>query len=64
MTVWVDDDHILFTFYEKPMASDKVLMKNSALSWQTKKGAFFSEVARRLLKISPSLVDIVRRNGL
>ena len=56
MTVWVEDDEILFSFFEKPMASDMVMMRNSALSWQTKKAALSSEVARRLLNTSPSLV--------
>ena len=56
MNVWTEDDLIFFSFYEKPMASDMVMRKNSALSWQIKKASLTSEVARRLLNTSPSLV--------
>ena len=42
---------IRFSFYEKPMASEFVIMKNSGLSWQTKRSALSGEVARRRLNM-------------
>ena len=54
--VCCEDDGVLFSFYEKSMASQFVLMRDSALSWTVKKAALSGEVARRLLNTSPVLV--------
>ena len=47
----------MFKFYEKPMVSDFVLHRWSALSWNTKKSSLSGEVARRLLNCSPEILD-------
>ena len=57
LQIWVDCNQVRFKFYEKPMASDYVLQRWSALSWNTKKSALAGEVSRRLLNCSPELKD-------
>ena len=57
LQIWVDCDQIRLKFYEKPMASDYVLQRWSALSWNTKKSSLAGEVSRRLLNCSPELLD-------
>ena len=53
MKMWSHDDVI---FFEKEMASQFVTLRNSALSWNTKKTTLAGEVCRRFLNTSPSLV--------
>ena len=55
LQVWMEQDAagvnvIRFTFYEKEMASKFVIMKNSGLSWQTKRSTLAGEVTRRRKK--------------
>ena len=57
MKVGVKGDQLFFEFFEKSMTSPYVLMKNSALSWMTKKMALVGEVFRRYINTSPSLVQ-------
>ena len=56
LQIWMERDQtganvIRFTFYEKPMASDYVIMKSSGLSWQTKRSTLAGEVTRRRLNM-------------
>ena len=57
LQIWCENDRVMFKFYEKPMASDFVLHRWSALSWNTKKSSLSGEVARRLLNCSPEILD-------
>ena len=58
MKLWVSQhEKIMHVFYEKSMVSSRTILKNSALSWTTKKMALAGEVTRRLLNTSPELVE-------
>ena len=53
LQVWLEKDeqgvnHIRHQFYEKPMSSQLVIHKQSAMSWTIKRSALVSEVFRRL----------------
>ena len=57
LKLWInEDDKIKFRFFEKDMVSKFTLLRNSALSWITKKITLAGEIARRLLNTSPDLV--------
>ena len=57
LKVWMDENFIVkFKFFEKSMASRVTIMKDSALTWTSKKIMLAGEVARRLLNTSPDLV--------
>ena len=53
----VENNRILFRYFEKSMTSPFVIMKQSALSWNTKKMALVGEVFRRIINTSPELVQ-------
>ena len=59
LQIWVENDQVRFKFYEKPMSSDYVLQRWSALSWNIKKSSLAGEVSRRLLNCSPEIFDDV-----
>ena len=55
--VWMDEDFkVKFKFYEKEMASKVTVLKDSALTWTSKKVILAGEVARRMFNTSPDLV--------
>ena len=56
LQIWCQNNQVRFCFYEKPMASNFVIHRWSALSWTTKKSSLAGEVARRYLNNSPELV--------
>ena len=56
MVLWSSNNEILFEFYEKNMTCQYVILRNSALSWQTKKTVLARKVCRRFLNTCPSLV--------
>ena len=47
----------MFEYYEKPMASQLVVGKWSALPWRVKRNCLAGEVGRRLFNTSPLLVE-------
>ena len=56
LKLWMETDEfgvnkVRFTFYEKPMATQFVIKKESALPWQVKKMTLAGEVARRQLNM-------------
>ena len=55
--IWYEENVIYFMFYEKPMSSRFVIMKESALPWRTKKIVLAGELFRRLINTSPVLVE-------
>ena len=57
LQIRVVDSKVEFMFYEKPMTSDFVILKSSAVSWGVKRATLVSEVARRLFNTSPHLVQ-------
>ena len=57
LQLWVENDKVLYQFYEKPMVSEQVICRWSALSWNTKKVSLAGEVARRYFTTSSCLVD-------
>ena len=57
LQVWCEENKLLFKFYEKPVSSQFVIHRDSALSWNVKKVSLAGEVCRRYLNTSPSLVD-------
>ena len=57
LQIWSADNQVKFKFYEKPMVSNHVLQRWSALSWNVKKASLAGEVSRRLLNCSPELVN-------
>ena len=57
LPVRVVENQVEFMFFEKPITSDFVIMKNSAVSWEVKRATLVSEVSRRLFNTSPSLVE-------
>ena len=44
LQVWCEEDKILFKFYEKPMSSQFVVHRDSALPWNVKKISLAGEV--------------------
>ena len=66
LEIWMEKDQegtskIRFSFYEKPMASEYVIMKSSGLFWQTKRSSLAGEVSRRRLNMDDTAW---RRRGL
>ena len=57
LQVWCENDTVLFKFYEKPVTSQFVIHRDSALPWTVKKISIAGEVCRRYLNTSPCLVD-------
>ena len=57
LQIWSEDDQVRFMFYEKPMVSNYVLSRWSALSWNVKKSSLSGEVSRRLLNCSPEVMN-------
>ena len=55
--IWYEENVIYFMFYEKPISSRFVIMKESALPWRTKKIVLAGELFRRLINTSPVLVE-------
>ena len=53
--VWTENNQILHTFYQKPVASKKVIMARSALPTSTKRSILVQEGLRRLRNTSPDL---------
>ena len=56
LKLWMETDEfgvnkVRFTFYEKPMATQYVIKRESALPWQVKKMTLAGEVARRRLNM-------------
>ena len=56
LKLWLESDEngvnrVRFCFYEKPMASQYVIKRESALPWQVKKMTLAGEVARRCLNM-------------
>ena len=56
LKIWCQDNKILFRFFEKSMAADRTIMRDSALSWMTKKVSLSNEICRQLLNTSPELI--------
>ena len=56
LQIWCQENLVKFRFYEKPMASNLVIQKWSALPWNVKKASLAGEVSRRYLNNSPELV--------
>ena len=57
LQVWCEDGEMFFRFFEKPVSSQFVIRRDSALPWNTKKISMAGEVCRRYLNTSPSLVE-------
>ena len=58
LKVWMDCDYrVKFQFYQKSMTSRMTVMRESALSWTSKKVILANELARRLFNTSPDLVS-------
>ena len=60
LQLWLEKDEdnvnvMRFEYYEKPMASNVVLHKKSAVSWTVKRSTMVSEVHRRLYNCDPLL---------
>ena len=62
INLWVREDHmIMYTFYEKPMSTNQVLHKDSAMPENTKIASLTQDLVRRM-KNTSELVDKVERN--
>jgi len=57
LQLWVQEDQVNFLFYEKPMTTNFVLHKLSALSCFTKKVTLAGEISRRYFNTRPCLVE-------
>ena len=57
LKIWSTEGEVMFEYYEKPMASQFVVGKWSALPWRVKRSCLAGEVARRFFNTSPSLVE-------
>ena len=57
LTIWVgSDDKVLFTFFEKPMASNVIIQKDSAMPENSKMATLNQELVRRMMNTSEDLV--------
>ena len=56
LNIWVGDDNtVLFTFYEKPMVSNQVIQKESAMPENGKMATLNQELVRRMMNTSEDL---------
>ena len=62
INLWVKEDHmIMYTFYEKPMSTNQVLHKDTAMPENTKVASLTQDLVRRM-KNTSELVDQEERN--
>ena len=62
-TMWMGEEDIggqkipkvFYQFYEKPMRSDKVLLRSTAMSWNDLRASLAQDASRRLLNTEESL---------
>ena len=55
MMVWVENSQVMFTFYQKPMASRALVSPRSSITTRETKNILLEEGSRRLRACSPSL---------
>ena len=63
LEIWVENDKVEFSFYQKPMSSPYVNLFRSALPIKTKRNSLFQEGIRRLQNISPG-VSVEEKNKI
>ena len=63
LEIWVENDTVEFSFYQKSMASPYVNLYRSALPTRTKRNSLFQEGIRRLQNISPG-VSLEEKNTI
>ena len=55
MEIWVEKEHLLYSFYGKPMRNKHVLNRKSALSENVKMSSLSQNMVRRMKNISETL---------
>ena len=55
LEMWVEDNQMLFSFYQKPVSSKDVILARSAFTLREKKNILLEEASRRLCCCSPEL---------
>ena len=58
--LWIENNEILHTFYEKPQVGNRVLLHNTALASTSLNSSIIQEGVRRLLNTSENVSDKVR----